>query len=415
MSPRRAGEVGDYRVGRGEFLALIALLSALNAIAIDVMLPAFGAVREAFGLGPGATEVSLIVTAYLAGLGIGQYFYGPITDAYGRKPVLYVGVMLYVLGAAGAILAPSLQAMIVFRFLWGVGAAGPRVVTMAIVRDRYSGDEMARVMSIVMAVFMIVPAVAPTIGQGMLALGSWRYPFVFSAVFALVMGAWSMRLRESLPPAARIPFNVRNSIASTREVFRHRRTTWMMIALTFGAAAFFPYLGSSQLIYDQVYGRGEQFAYWFGLSAVFMAAGSITNSRLVKRFGARRILAYTLRGYVVAAGVFVVAVLLAGGRPPFAFFFVFTTALILGHVVNNAILNSLAMEDVGHVAGTAAAVIGTVATVGGSIFGSFIDRAMAGSVLPLALGFFGFGALMVVSVMQAERGRGPASRVPTDT
>lgn len=408
MSRTNPVKTEGYRVGEVEFVALIAFLSALNAIAIDVMLPAFGAVREAFGLDPSATEVSLIVTAYLAGLGVGQYVYGPITDAYGRKPVLYVGVLLYLLGAAGATLSPSLQTMVVFRFLWGLGAAGPRVVSFAIVRDRFSGDDMARVMAIVMSVFMIVPAVAPTIGQGMLALGSWRYPFMFSALFALVVGLWAIRLMETLPPSERVALSVRNTIASTREVLRHRKTTGMMIALMFAMAAFFPYLGSSQLIYDGLYDRADQFPYWFGFSALFMAAASVTNSRLVKRLGSQRILTSSLVVYMGAASVFLAVAVATGGRPPFAVFFVLTTALIVGHVVNGALLNSLAMEDVGHVAGTASAIIGTVTIVGGSFLGSFVDRAIGESIVPFALGFFVFGSLIVVFVTLARRP--PATR-----
>jgi DHA1 family bicyclomycin/chloramphenicol resistance-like MFS transporter len=404
---------GVYRVGQAEFIALIAFLSALNAIAIDVMLPAFGAVREAFSLQPDATEVSLIVTAYLAGMGLGQYVYGPIADAYGRKPVLYVGVLLYLLGATGAILSPSLEAMIVFRFLWGIGAAGPRVVSIAIVRDRYSGDDMARVLAIVMAVFMIIPAIAPSIGQAALALGSWRYPFVFSAGFALLLGVWSIRLRETLPPGDRMPLNTRTTVAATREVFRHRRTTGMMIALTFAMGAFFPYLGSGQLIYEQIYDRADQYAYWFGLAAVVMAIGSVTNSRLVKRIGTEAMLTRTLMSYVITAAVFVAVAFATQGTPPFPVFYILTTMLIVGHVVNGALLNSLAMEDVGHVAGTAAAVIGTVTTVGGSLLGSLVDRAIADSVEPFSLGFLVFGLAMVAAVVSARRAGSGAPQVST--
>ncbi len=390
-----AGSTDRYRVGEPEFIALIAFITALNAIAIDVMLPAFGAVREAFGLAPDATQVSLIVTAYLVGLGLGQYVFGPITDAFGRKRILSIGIVLYVAGAAGTILAPTLPAMIVFRFLWGLGAGGPRVVAVAIVRDRYHGDEMARVLAIVTGVFMIVPAIAPSVGQAFLALGSWRYPFMFSALFAAVVGLWSIRLKETLPPSRRISLSVHNTIASTREVLRHRTTALMTVSMMFGMAAFVPYLGSSQLIYDEIYGRADQFPFWFGLTAVFMAIGSVVASRLITRIGSKRVLGGALASYIVVAAVFVGTAFGAGGRPSFTAFFVLATALIVGITVSRAVLNSLAMEDVGHVAGTASAMIGTVTLIGGSLLGSFIDRALSTSVTPFAVGFFGFGALMV--------------------
>jgi MFS transporter, DHA1 family, multidrug resistance protein len=399
-SPARTS---SYRVGEGEFIALIAFVSALNAIAIDVMLPAFGAVREAFGLAPDATQVSLIVTVYLAGLGFGQYVFGPIADAYGRKPILYGGVVLYLLGAAGTILAPGLSAMIVFRFLWGLGAGGPRVVSRAIVRDRYHGDDMARVLAIVSGVFMIVPAVAPTVGQAMLSLGSWRYPFLFSAVFAGAVGLWSIRLKESLPADRRIPFSVHNTVASTREVLRHRTTVLMMIAMTFGMAAFIPYLGSSQLIYEEIYDRADQFAYWFGLAAVFMAIASVTASRLIKRVGSERVLGATLFGYLIAALTFAATAVMSDGRPSFLGFYVLTTLLVVAITVARAVLTSAAMEDVGHVAGTASALIGTVTLIGGSVLGALVDAAVSGSVTPFAVSFLVFGALMIGFAVWARR------------
>jgi DHA1 family bicyclomycin/chloramphenicol resistance-like MFS transporter len=272
-------------------------------------------------------------------------------------------------------------------------------VSIAIVRDRYSGDDMARVLAIVMAVFMIVPAIAPSIGQAALSLGSWRYPFVFSAAFALLLGLWSIRLRETLPPGDRMPLNLRTTVAATREVFRQRRTTGMMIALTFAMGAFFPYLGSGQLIYEQIYDRAGEYPYWFGLAAVCMAAGSVSNSRLIKRIGAEPMLSITMAGYVAVAALFVAVTLATEGTPPFSIFYLLTTALIVVHVMNGALLNSLAMEDVGHVAGTASAVIGTVTTVGGSLLGSVVDRAISDSVVPFALGYLVFGLAMVLSVL----------------
>jgi len=394
---------GRYRVGEAEFVVLIAFITALNAIAIDVMLPAMGAVRESFGLAPDATQVSLIITVFLVGLGFGQYIFGPITDALGRKPVLYGGVVLYLAGAAGTILAPTLSAMVVFRFLWGLGAGGPRVVSRAIVRDRYHGDEMARVLAIVSGVFMVAPAVAPTVGQAVMAFGSWRYPFLFSALFAGAVGLWSIRLSETLPVDRRISFSIRNTISSTREVFRHRTTTRMMLALMFGMAAFIPYLGSSQLIYEEIYGRADQFAYWFGLAAVFMAVASVGSSRLIRRIGSGRVLSGVLWVYAVVAVVFVMTAVASSGQPSFAAFYTLTTLLIVAIIISRAILTSVAMEDVGHVAGTASALIGTVTLVGGSLLGAAVAAVVSDSVTPFALSFLVFGLFMIGFVVWAGR------------
>jgi DHA1 family bicyclomycin/chloramphenicol resistance-like MFS transporter len=402
-----------YRVRAGEFLALIAALSALNAIAIDVMLPAFGALREAFGLAPTATDVSLIVTVYIVGLGVGQYLYGPIADARGRKPVLYVGLVLYLLGAIGAILSPSLQFMLVSRFVWGLGAAGPRVVSLAIVRDRYSGDDMARVMSIVISVFMLVPAVAPTVGHALLGLGSWRYPFAFTFLFGAGVGLWSLRLRETLPPERRRSMAPRAVLASTREVLRHRTTMGMTLAMTFALGAFFPYLGSSQLIYDGVYDREEQFPYWFGLTALIMGAASVVNSRLVRRVGAASTLTATMIVYLGVSAVYVGVASATDGRPAFALYFALTAVLLSGHVVLTSIMNSMAMDDVGHVAGTASALLGTITFVGGSLLGSLVDRTVSNSVVPLAVGYLGYGTLAAACAIWATRGRpAPAEPAP---
>ncbi len=394
-----------YRVREAEFIALIALISALNALAIDVMLPAMGVLRESFGLAPDSTQVSLIVSVFLVGLGLGQYIFGPVTDALGRKRVLYGGIVLYLAGAAGAILSPTLPAMIVFRFLWGLGAGAPRVVSRAIVRDRYYGDDMSRVLAVVTGVFMIVPAIAPAIGQLLLSLGSWRYPFVFAALFAAGIGVWSTRLRETLPPTRRVPLSFRNTFASTREVLRHGTFTRMTIAMTFGMAAFYPYLGASQLMYEGIYGRAEQFAYWFGLAAVFMAGASVAASRAIRRVGSDRVLAVILFVLMAVATVFLAASLGTSGHPSFTGYYVFTTLLVITIVVSRALLTSAAMEDVGHLAGTASALIGTITLVGGGILGSAAAAIISDSTTPFALSFFVFGALMTGFVMWDRRSR----------
>jgi DHA1 family bicyclomycin/chloramphenicol resistance-like MFS transporter len=277
------------------------------------------------------------------------------------------------------------------------------VVSRAIVRDRYHGDEMARVLAIVSGVFMVAPAVAPTVGQAVMAFGSWRYPFLFSALFAGAVGLWSIRLSETLPVDRRISFSIRNTISSTREVFRHRTTTRMILALMFGMAAFIPYLGSSQLIYEEIYGRADQFAYWFGLAAVFMAVASVGSSRLIRRIGSGRVLSGVLWVYAVVAVVFVMTAVASSGQPSFAAFYTLTTLLIVAIIISRAILTSVAMEDVGHVAGTASALIGTVTLVGGSLLGAAVAAVVSDSVTPFALSFLVFGLFMIGFVVWARR------------
>lgn len=392
-----------YRVKESEFIALIALISALNALAIDVMLPAMGTMREAFGLAPDSTQVSLIISVFLVGLGLGQYLFGPVTDALGRKRVLYGGIVLYLAGAAGTILAPTLPAMITFRFLWGLGAGAPRVVSRAIVRDRYHGDDMSRVLAVVTGVFMIVPAVAPAIGQLVLSFGSWRYPFAFAALVAGGVGLWSIRLRETLPHDRRITLSLRNTFTSTREVLRHGTFTRMTVAMTFGMAAFYPYLGASQLMYEEIYGRAEQFAYWFGLAAVFMAGASVVVSRAIRRVGSDRVLTIILVVFMATATIFVAISLATTGHPSFAIYYTLTTLLVIVIVVSRAVLTSAAMEDVGHLAGTASALIGTITLVGGGLLGAAAAAVISSSTTPFAANFLVFGGLMTGFVVWDRR------------
>lgn len=400
-----------YRVGDREFIVLMAALSALNAIAIDVMLPAFGLIRAAFDLAPTATEVSLLVSFYMFGLGLGQIAWGPISDALGRKPVLFAGLGLYLIAAAGTILAPSLPVMFASRFLWGLGAAGPRVVSIAMVRDRYRGDDMARVMSVVMGVFLMVPAVAPTIGRLALELGSWRYPFVFSALFGLAVGLWSLRLRETLPVEGRRPLRFGTVVDGAKAIVHTRSTAWATVAITFAFGAFLPYLGSSQLIYAEIYDRESQFPFWFGLTAGAMAVASVVNSRVVRKIGSRRTLVMVQTAFAVIAVGYLALALLSGGRPPFALFYVVTSLLVATLVTNTALLNSLAMEEVGHVAGMASALIGAVPTVFGAVLAGFVDQAVSDTITPVAVGFLAFGLLMIAAT---NRARGAAGD-PTDT
>ncbi len=396
----------SYRVGDREFIVLMAALSALNAIAIDVMLPAFGLIRDAFDLAADATDVSLLVTFYMFGLGLGQIAWGPISDAVGRKPVLFAGLALYLVAAAGTILAPSLPVMFGFRFLWGLGAAGPRVVSIAVVRDRYQGDEMARVMSVVMGVFLMVPAVAPTIGRLVLELGSWRYPFVFSALFGLSVGLWSLRLRETLPLEGRRALRFGTVVDGARAIARTRSTAWATAAITFAFAAFLPYLGSSQLLYAEVYDREAQFPFWFGLTAAGMGVASVTSSRAVRRIGSRRTLNVLQATFLALAVGYVAVTLWLNGRPPFPVFFVMTSLLVATLVCNTALLNSLAMEQVGQVAGMASAFIGAVPTVLGAVLAGVVDQVVSNTVTPVALGFLGFGLLMIAVTVPARRAAG---------
>ncbi|NND01761.1 MAG: multidrug effflux MFS transporter [Acidimicrobiia bacterium] len=388
---------------RSEFLALMAAASATVAIAIDAMLPAFSEVREHFDLPSTSSEVALIITVFMAGLGIGQIFYGPLADRFGRKPVFVAGLLLYVVAGFATTLAPSLETLLVGRFLWGLGAAGPRVVAQAMLRDRFRGDELARAMAVILAIFLVVPALAPAIGEAVLRLGSWRYTFAVGPVFGALVAVWSTRVSESLDVAHRRPIDLRSVGRAVIEVFRTPSALGNTIALTMLIAAFLPYLGSSERIYEEVYGRGSQFFLWFGATAAVMAVFTLGSSRLVRAIGSERATKLTLAVVAVVALVYLTGTIASDGTPSFAFFYIGTTLLVSLHTALTPLLTSRALHDVGHIAGTAASTIGAISFVGGSLLSPIVDSAISTTVTPFAVGYFVFSVVAAVGAIAADR------------
>jgi len=395
--------------GRREFLVLMAAASATVAISIDAMLPAFGEVREYFGLAPDSSSAALIVTVFFAGLGLGQFAYGPLADRYGRKPVFAGGLILYVVAGFATTLAPSFELVLVGRFLWGLGAAGPRIVSQALLRDRFRGDVLARAMAIILTVFLIVPTLAPVIGQAVLYLGSWRYTFAVGPVFGLLVLLWSTRLTETLVPADRRPIDLPSLARTVVAIVKTRRTLGSAIALMLMSAAFLPYLGSSERMYGEIYGRADTFFLWFASSAIVMAGFTMASARLVKRFGTRRTAAGTFIAVVTVGIVNVTVTVAADGVPAFAFFVVATTLLISLETALTPMLTATALDEVGYAAGTAASVIGVISLLGGAMLSPVVDTAIKTTVTPFAVGFLVFGVGAALSAAWAAGGR-PTTR-----
>lgn len=393
------------RQGRSEFLAFVAAATATIAISIDAMLPAFGDVREHFGLDESSSSAALIITVFMAGLGVGQVVYGPLADRFGRKPVFVAAVGLYVIAGFATTFAPSLPTVLVGRFVWGLGAAGPRVVAQAILRDRFRGDELARAMAVIMTVFLIVPTLAPAIGQAVLALGSWRFTFAVGPVFGLIVLAWSTRLEETLDPAARSPLDLGSIGRTVVEVVRTRTAITNALALLFLAAAFFPYLASSERMYGEIYDRESRFFLWFAATSVAMAAVTLTTSRIVGRVGTRSALRGVLTLLVLISATNVGLTVATDGVPPFAVFFVATTLLVSLNTAATPLLNSLALDDVGHIAGTAASTIGAISFVGASLLSPLVDGAIVDTVTPFAVGYLVATVLAASAVAAARRAR----------
>ena len=390
-------------VSRPAFIALIASLMALNALAIDVMLPALPYMGEALGI-TNENERQFVISSYMIGFGFAQLFYGPISDRFGRRAPIFFGLAIYTVAALGAAFAPSFATLLVIRAIQGVGAASTRVIATSIVRDRYSGRAMAEVMSLVFMVFMIIPIVAPGIGQLILLQAPWQGIFVFMAVLAAIIAATSyFMLPETLAIGNRRPLTVGAVFDGFRIVFTNR------VAFMYGAAgmltfgALFGFISTSQQIFVDIYGFGPYFPLAFAVMASFMSISSFLNSRIVSRFGMRRISHFALLTYTTVAAIWVVASLF--GPMPFWLFFILLTTVMFMFGWAGSNMNSLSMEPLGAVAGTASSVFGFLQTIGGAAIGSFIGQHFNGTVTPVALGYFSMGALALICVLIAERGK----------
>ena len=391
---------------RLEFTAMLSMMMASTALATDIGLPAFGAMRDEFGLPADSTRVGATVTVFFLGLAFAQIMYGPLADRFGRKPTLYIGLGIYIAGSFAAAAAPTLELVILSRFLWGVGSAGPRVVSVSVVRDLFEGERMARAMSFIMAVFILVPVLAPSVGAAVLAFGSWRVVYLVVGLWALAIAAWTLRLPETLDPSHRVAFEWHAILRAVKRVVTTRSTIGYTMAMVFGFGAFVSYLSTSELIISEVYDKRSLFPFVFGATAGAMGSAMLANVWLVRRFGvAPLVRTATMLFVILSAGLSALA-WLSGGVPPFAVFVVALGVTLGTYSLLLPNLNTLAMQPMGAIAGIAAAVIGTVSTTGGSVLGFFLDQAFDGTVRPLALGFLLYGSVALAFALWAERGTG---------
>ena len=378
---------GRRSIGRIEFIALMALLMSIAALSVDLMLPAMGDIRDEFGLEPDSTAVAGLVTAFFLGLALSQVVYGILADRFGRKPLIYAGLAIFLIGATASVFAPSFGFLLVARFVWGLGAAGPRVLTLSIVRDTHEGSEMAKLMSFILAVFVLVPAIAPSIGAVLTDWISWRGAFGFAVVVALVVGVWSLRLPETLRPEKRREIGFRSVVESARIVVTNRVTAMLTLGLSVLFGAFLSYIASSELIFTEVFDSADSFPLIFGGVALVMGVGMLANSWLVGRFGLTTLIHVMVVGYVIAATLLAVLSISTNGRPGLWTFVFGLGLLVLFQSLLIPNLNTVAMIPMGAVAGIASAIIGTVSTGLAALIGAFIDLLFDGTVTPLSIAF----------------------------
>lgn len=387
------------RLSQGEFIAMMGMLFATIAFSIDAMLPALPEI--AAELTPGEpTLAQLVLTSFILGMGVGTLFAGPLSDTFGRKPVIFGGAILYIIGAILAWAAPTLELLIAARVLQGLGVAGPRIVSMALIRDLYTGREMARITSFVMLVFTIFPAIAPMIGVGIITLFDWRAIFLAFVIFACISVSWLMtRQPETLSPTNRRTLSLSRLWAGTRETLSLRQMQYSILVQTLIYGALFGTLSSVQQIFDLTYGMGTAFPFLFCAIAVASAPCAPINGWLVVRFGMRPLVRRALFAQAGAASVFIAA-LMIGASPStevwFYFAWTITIFAMMGFTIGN--LNALALEPLGHIAGLASSLMGSIATIIGAVIGAVIGQLYDGTAMPLALStavIAGTGALIM--------------------
>src|SRR5687768_13017377 len=388
------------RPGGREMTAMLAGLMALNAFAIDAMIPALPAIGESLSVAQ-ENHRQLVVVAYMIGFGSTQLIWGPLADRFGRKPVMAIGIALYAAFALLCGIAGSFPLLIAGRVAMGASAAVTRVLVIAMVRDLFEGEAMARVMSLVFMVFMLVPVLAPTIGQGILLFAPWRAIFLVLAAYGLLMLAWSwLRLPETLHPEYRRSLAWRDMAGAAWATIREPQSRGYTLALTITFGGLTAYIASIQQIVFDVFDAPDAIGLAFAGVAAPMALASWANSRFVGRFGLRLV---GHGGAVAFALVTLVHALIgAAGGETLATFVIFQGLAMACFAFTSANMGTLAMEHMGPIAGTASSVQGVVGTIGGSLIGLTIGQAFDGTAEPFLWGTAGCAALSLLIVLVTE-------------
>lgn len=378
----------------------------MAAVATDVLLPAFPEMRAEFGLAADSNEVAILLTTFFFGLALGQVFYGPMSDRFGRKPMLYLGLGIYILAAVGATFATSLGATAALRFVWGFGAAAPRSLAVAIVRDSFHGDKMAQAMSRILTVFILVPVFIPSVSALALKIAPWRIVFWIPVVGAVAVVVWLGRLPETLKPEDRRSVGPRSLAQAFKVVVTTRETVAYGFAVTLAYGVMFAYIAGVQTIIDSVYDHEEIFPILFGLIASLLGLTSLFTGRLVTALGTRRVVLGAAVQFAAASAAFFVVTVAMHGKPPLWAFCVMVAAVLPGVAVIIPTCNAAAMAPVPHVAGMAAAALGTLATGGGALLGAVVDAAFDGTVTPFATGaivYAGLAAAVIIVTAGSRR------------
>jgi DHA1 family bicyclomycin/chloramphenicol resistance-like MFS transporter len=390
------------KIGFGEFVALAAATMSTQAIAIDAMLPAFPVIVSTLNVAD-PNHGQWIVTAYMTGLAVGQLFWGMMSDRFGRRRILLTGLGLYVLAALACTLAGSFTTLLVWRFVHGLAAASV-IVVRSVVRDLYSGRHMARVMSLTFVVFLMVPILAPSLGQAILLIAPWRLIFAVFGIFAAIVGAWlALRLPETLHAEYRMSLTRSHVAGAVRLVLGNRISLGYTLAMTVMFGSLMAYVGTVQQIFSETFHHPNLMPSMFAVCAIFMGLAAYGNSRIVERLGMRRISHAALLTYIGIAVLHTVVAVM--GLEQMWTFVLFQSAAMASFGLSVSNFGAMAMEPVGAVAGVAASLQGFLQTFLGALVGAFIGRQFDGTTVSLAAGGVGCGLAALCFVLLAEKGR----------
>ena len=390
-----------------EFVALMASLMSIVALAIDALLPAISNIGKAIH-SEDPTVNQLLITMIFLGLGVGQLFFGPLSDSYGRKPVVYIGFIVFALASVICLFAPNIEIMVAGRILQGIGLSAPRTITISIIRDSYKGDYMAKVMSFVVAFFILIPVVAPALGNIILDAFGWEASFYAQLLFGLIVAIWFWkRQKETLKPEYKIPFSLSVFTNGLKEFLKYKETVAFTMISGLVTGAFLVYLSASQHIFENQYELKEAFPYIFAGLAVSIGLSTFLNGTLVLRFGMRKLSFMALITFCIIALLYVI--FFWGSDNPSIYVlvaFLFIQFFCLGFMWGN--FRSIAMEPIGHIAGIGAAINGFVSTLLSIPIATLIGFYVDDTVWPMFLGLAicGLGSLTIF--MMSKRIKTPA-------
>jgi MFS transporter, DHA1 family, multidrug resistance protein len=394
---------GHRPMGFPEFVIVVASIMALNPLAMDMMLPALPNIGAAFKI-PSANHLQLVLSTFLIGFGAGQFIMGPLSDRFGRRPVLLGGMTVYAVASVLAVAAPSFETLLLARALQGLGTSATRVIATSIVRDCYVGRRMASVMSLAMMVFIAVPVIAPSFGQAVLLVTQWRGIFVVLMLYGVLALAWSvLRLPETLPVSERRSLAPRDVLAAFRQTVTNRQTIGYAAAAGSVMGALFGYVFSAQQVFTGIYHLGHRFPLAFAAIATGTAIAGFLNAKLVGRLGMRVISHGALTLYAAVAGVMFLTASL--DAVPLALFMVLSALMMFSFGMMVANFTALAMEPQGHIAGTASSLYGSITTLIGIVLGMVIGQSYDGTLLPFSIGFFLSTLAALAIVLIVEKGR----------